>query len=163
MGRPAINTALNHTFDTSAAKGPAKDAYNADSLPAHWSTNVPEFEANLAIFDGLDTMCGNQAAYGALGSPAYTTLATVLAGDVLWVNTAGTTCQQYLGVELNLLGVANADCGGRTPSENVIDLTFNAVARTLTPGGPEPRSGDRRHQGTSIAPSSTFPYLASPH
>jgi hypothetical protein len=125
MGRPAINTALNHTFDPSctAANCPPKDAYNADSVPSHWTSYVPEFEGNLAIYDSLDTACGNQAGFGALGNPAYATLATVLAGDTLWVNTANSTCQQYLGVEFDVLGITNTDCGGRTPSENTIDLT----------------------------------------
>lgn len=166
MGRPAINTALDHVFDPNAAtKGAAKDAYNADSVPSHWSTYVPEFEANLAIYDGLDTTCGNQPGYGALGNPGYATLATVLSGDALWLNTANSTCQQYLGVELAVLGVTNTDCGGRTPSENVIDLTYNIVAGTVTPGTLPGNPGPVTNGITAPAspPSSTFPYLATPH
>ena len=118
MGRPAINTALNHTFDPACTSTtcPAKDAYNADNTPTHWATNVPQFEANLGIYDGLDTTCGNQAGFGALGNANYATLATVLAGDELWLNTAGTTCVQYLAVEFGALGITNTDCGGRTPN-----------------------------------------------
>ncbi|HEY8040066.1 MAG TPA: DUF4331 family protein [Polyangiaceae bacterium] len=165
MGRPAINTALNHTFDTTAAKGPAKDAYNADNSPANWKSYVPQFKANLAIYDGLDTTCGNQAAYGALTNPDYTTLASVLAGDALVVNTANSTCVQYLGVEFAVLGIANTDCGGRTPNENVIDLTFNAVAGTLTPGTLPGNPGPVTNGITAPASpaTTTFPYLAAPH
>ena len=81
MGRPAINTAANHTFDTNAAAtGSAKDAYNADSGQGTWpATYAAEFAKNLAIFDALDMGyacqngvcavttgfqgCGNQALY----------------------------------------------------------------------------------------------------
>jgi hypothetical protein len=60
MGRPAVNTALNHGFDVTAASEPAKKAYNEDSSRANWGTNVPEFMVNLAIVDVLDTgVCGN--------------------------------------------------------------------------------------------------------
>jgi hypothetical protein len=167
MGRPAINTALNHTFDPNATtKGAAKDAYNADKNQAGWpGAYVGQFKANLAIYDGLDTTCGNQAGYGALTNPDYTTLASVLANDVLWVNTANSTCKQYLGVEFAALGVANSDCGGRTPSENVIDLTFNAVAGTLTPATLPDNPGPVTNgiKAPASPPSATFPYLATPH
>jgi hypothetical protein len=158
MGRPAINTALNHLFDPNATtKGAAKDAYNADNSPANWASYIPQFKANMAILDGLDTVCGNQAAYGALGNPDYTTLASVLAADMLQVNTASTTCTTYLGVELNVLGVTNTDCGGRTPSENTIDETYSllaiGMASGVTNGITAPAS----------PPSTTFPYFATPH
>ena len=167
MGRPAINTALNHTFDpNTTTKNTAKDAYNADKTQSGWgAAYTGQFKANLAIYDGLDTTCGNQAGYGALTNPDYTTLATVLSNDVLWVNTANSTCKQYLGVEFAALGVTNTDCGGRTPSENVIDLTFNAVAGTLTPGTLPDNPGPVSNGITAPAspPSATFPYLATPH
>jgi hypothetical protein len=161
MGRPAINTALDHSFDpNTTTQGMAKDAYNADNMVSNWTTYVAEFKANLAIYDGLDTVCGNQAAYGALMLPDYTALATVLSQDALWVNTGSTTCQQYLGVELNALGISNTDCGGRTLTENVIDFTFNAVAGTYTANPPPVTNGITM---PASAPSSTFPYMASPH
>lgn len=60
MGRPAINTALNHGFDSTAAAGPAKDAYNQASDPTTWLAFVPQFMRNLAIIDALDSgVCGN--------------------------------------------------------------------------------------------------------
>src|SRR5262245_31090997 len=62
MARAAINTALTHGFDGTAAAATAKDAYNADSTPANWvgTTNVAEFMKNLGIIDALDTgFCGN--------------------------------------------------------------------------------------------------------
>jgi hypothetical protein len=63
MGRPAINTALNHAFDTStSAANTARDAYNADTNEATWvATYADEIKKNLGIFDALDAgICGNQ-------------------------------------------------------------------------------------------------------
>ncbi len=62
MGRPAINTALTHPFDSSAtAANAAKDAYNANMNEATWvATYGTEIRANLGIFDALDAgVCGN--------------------------------------------------------------------------------------------------------
>src|SRR5690242_12077132 len=64
MGRPAINTALNHTFDTnSMTKNAAKDTYNQDEGEGNWPTAYGgDFAASLAILDSLDATCGNQIA-----------------------------------------------------------------------------------------------------
>jgi hypothetical protein len=169
MGRPAINTALTGTFDPNCTKAtcPAKDAYNANSSAASWAGDYATgFAGYLAIYDSLDTVCGNQPGYATPASPAsYATLAGVLADDVLWLNTGNSTCQQYLGVELGVLGVTNTDCGGRTLAENTVDLTYNIVAGTLNPSGLPGNPGIATNGITAPAspPSATFPYLASPH
>jgi hypothetical protein len=163
MGRPAINTALNNEFNPNIAQaGLAKDAYNFESNPARWSTFIPTFEQSLAILDGLDGVCGNQLAFGALGAPGYTTLATLLAADTLWINTSSSTCSLYLAVEFNALGITNHDCGGRTLTYNVIDDTLNAVAGTLSTTNPP---GPLTNGVTMPAspPLATFPFLAAPH
>src|SRR5688572_15638834 len=60
MGRPAVNTALNHGFDKTAAEQPAKVAYNQETMKANWAGFIPEFMINLGIIDALDTgICGN--------------------------------------------------------------------------------------------------------
>lgn len=61
MGRPTVNTALNHVFDPTAAAGSAKTAYNQDESVGTWpQTWAPKFAPNLAILDALDTgVCGN--------------------------------------------------------------------------------------------------------
>jgi hypothetical protein len=186
MGRPAINTALNNTFDLS--EGPdggavtclaetnfcaAKDQYNTDNTPSDWNANwgMPFF-LSLAILDSLDNVCGNQAGYNAtLGGttyPAYTALSGLFAQDALWVNTGSTTCSVYLGVELNTLGVTNTDCGGRTLTENTLDVTYNLLAgtETISGGAPVlPVAGPATNGITApaTAPSATFPYFATPH
>jgi hypothetical protein len=189
MGRPAINTTLNHTFDptcvntTSAGPCAPKDAYNADSNPANWSVPpnpdggaVPgyftQFFGNLAIYDSLDGVCGNQAGFnytsGGTTYPAYTAFAVVLSQDALWLNTNASTCQGYLSVELSALGGAsNTDCGGRTPLYNTIDVTYNLLAGTYIPPGSDvgayPGPVTNGITAPSKAPSSTFPYFATPH
>jgi hypothetical protein len=87
MGRPAINTALNHAFDTNATtRTAAKDTYNADPSPSNWPTMyTPDFAKSLAVLDSLDkgllptttttgNACGNQVLYnnmpgGQVGTP----------------------------------------------------------------------------------------------
>ncbi len=156
FGRPAINTALNHAFDpVDATKGAAKDAYNQQSDPTTWTSNVKEISANLAILDSLDTNCGNQIL--AMKPPApgsYAALAGVLADDRVRVNTEGTTCSTYLAVEVNALGMTNTDCGGRKLDYDVIDASYTTLAGAAVTDGVPP---DADTKGT------TFPYLAKPH
>jgi hypothetical protein len=165
MGRPAINTALNHTFDPSAAAGMAKDAYNQDTAAAGWSAKyTAEQSKNLAIYDGLDRNCGNQfLASQDAGSQnsnvlKYGTLASVTADDRLWLNTAGTTCTTYLAVEGNATKtIPNTDCGGRGLAYDVIDVTYSVVAIGAVAGVSDGVSADTAKTG-----GTTFPFLAAP-
>jgi hypothetical protein len=153
MGRPAINTALNVTFETDmTVKNTAKDAYNA-ALPATWSSFIPEFEKNLAVFDALDRNCGNQLlADGAKTDlTRYAPLATALVDDELYVNTAVGVCTQYLAVELG----SKTDCGGRTPAEDVIETSYSALAAGTTTG-----VDDGVTKGDGVL-TTTFPFLSA--
>jgi hypothetical protein len=151
-GRPGINSLLDHVFDTNGAtRGTATDTYNADGVPAHWPTYAPALATSLAVYDGLDTKCGNQTLY--TPDAGYTPFAALLADDRLYLDTTQTTCAQYFAVELGV-----KDCGGRTLGENTIDATYNLLAgtypaNTLTNGVTTPAS----------APATAFPYLAAPH
>jgi len=192
MGRPAINTALNHAFDVNAsAKGSAKDAYNADAAAGTWPTTyVLEFAKNLALMDFLDSGisctagtcglatgsngCGNQAYYnqnaaggGSAGSSSYLALATVLADDQLYLDTSKTECKFPLAVEFGYISTAgNTTCGGRAPSYDVIDYTYTAVAIGLggftLDGNFTPAFGDNVGPHTDIS-DSAFPFLGTPH
>jgi hypothetical protein len=173
LGRPAINTALNHTFDPNAAtKGAAKDAYNQDTAQAGWAaTYAPQTGANLAILDGLDgppTLvlpnigCGNQllAQDAGVASPTnlqvYGPLAGVTADDRLWLNTAGATCTTYLAVEANATKIlVNTDCGGRGLAYDVIDVTYSVAAVGSVAGVTDGVSADATKTG-----GTTFPFLA---
>lgn len=131
MGRPGVNTALTAPFDlNSGTKGTVQDGYNAASTSAQWASMFqPRIAANLAILDSLDTVCGNQLLAGAAPNAGrYNTLAGVLSDDQLYINTSSGTCNTYLAVEANAVGIANTDCGGRTPLVDVIDRTYSVLA-----------------------------------
>ncbi len=183
LGRPAINTALNHTFDPSAtSKNAAKDAYNQNAAPATWQAMaVPEFMKNLAVLDALDSTpggtagdgCGNQISFngtlGGGGTPtalSYQLLATLLADDQLYVDTAKSACNLYLAVEIEAAGgPTHISCGGRAPSYDVIDFSYTALAKGaggfVQPGFvPNTDDGVLKHDD---AVDATFPFLGTPH
>ena len=163
MGRAGVNTALTDPFDTlepTYTEGAAKDAYNLVSSPSEWSTSFKSWiEGNLAILDGLDGVCGNQFIFGFMGSSAYSTLASGLVDDQLYLNTASGTCSTYLGVEANYVGaIPNHDCGGRTPLENTIDETYSLLAI----GAPSGVTNGITSSATASASLTTFPFLPPP-
>lgn len=61
LGRPAVNTVLNHGFDGTANAETAKKAYNEQSQKTDWLSlaNIGQFMGNLGIIDVLDTFCGS--------------------------------------------------------------------------------------------------------
>jgi hypothetical protein len=133
MGRAAINTALIGPFrdpGSGGARGEIQDTYNKAAIPGQWNDLFAhEIASNLAIYDGVDRNCGNQLLAGDTAAPGrYDALADVLADDQLYVNTASGTCQIYLGVEGNAVGITNGDCGGRTPLEDTIDVSYSVLA-----------------------------------
>jgi hypothetical protein len=166
MGRAGVNTALtNPFFRESVASEESQhemivDAYNAAHDPSQWVAMFSSLIApNLAILDGLDGVCGNQVLAGpAPVAGRYTALANILADDQLYVNTASGTCNQYLAVEASAIGIANTDCGGRTPLENTIDITYSLVAVGALTGVTNGITSDA--DGT--ASLTVFPFLDRP-
>lgn len=161
FGRPAINTALNNTFNADdAAKGMAKDNWNASADETMWGKNyAAEVGANLAIIDSLDANCGNQllADPAKMDATRYGTLAGVLADDRQWLNADGMACTTYLAVEANATGlIPNMDCGGRALNYDVIDISYSALAVGAVMGVDDGIPVPTHAQGK------TFPYLASP-
>jgi hypothetical protein len=166
MGRPAINTALNNVFNPDpTTQGTAKDNYNKDTDQANWSkTYGAETSKNLAIFDGLDEVCGNQfLANGDAGpnfenAKVYGGLGGVTADDRLWLDTNGATCNTYLAVEGQATGlIPNTDCGGRALKYDVIDITYSAVAVGTISGVTDGISADPVKTAATA-----FPFLANP-
>ena len=154
MGRAAVSTALIAFLEADeTAKGARKNAYNS-----------AEIRTGLAIYDSLDTVCGNSLlADAAMNDPSrYGTLATVLADDRLYVSSNSGTCTQYFGVELAAVGAIPAgDCGGRAPGTargyDVIDITYSAVSIGAAAGVGDGIDADSRtHSDTE------FPFLAAP-
>jgi hypothetical protein len=167
MGRPGINTAVTDPFDpTKATQDMNKEKYNADSNAAMWVTTwTGAFIKSLTVYDGLDTVCGNQAGYsfGKMNPmtpvDAYGTLGAALADDELYVDTTQMTCALYLGVELKTLGaMVPADCGGRTPTENVIDETYSLLVAGAPAGITNGVTKD-----ADTGPGATFPFLGAPN
>ncbi|HSG87981.1 MAG TPA: hypothetical protein VLA56_02135 [Pseudomonadales bacterium] len=159
MGRSAIATALISPLADDEARGMDRDAYNA-AAAADWAGFTDNLRANLAIYDGLDTMCGNQvlADAAAAGPERYDTLAGALIDDRLYLNADAGACVQYLGVELDATGlVANTDCGGRTPLYDTIDVSYTALSNDLTIP-----VGDGVDMDNFAHSLEVFPFLATP-
>jgi hypothetical protein len=168
MGRPAINTALNNFFADDTPRGAAEDAWNANTAAADWVTDHKEdVRGGLAAMDSLDTDltnggCGTQVGYDALSNTDdYNSLATILTND--WLVVKGNAmggCSTYLGVEANFLGTTNDDCGGRTPTYDVIETTYSAISGVGLSGFDD---GITLPAKTSTAFAAGFPYLAAPN
>lgn len=187
MGRPAVAAALIELRD--GDPGPGRDAYNAASDPATWATTPAagrtirdEIAANLAIFDVLDQGstipgtpgCGNQLHFNGNpsggGTPAatsYHTLAGILSDDMLYVDTAKTTCDAYLALEIEVASgstIMHSQCGGRTPKLDVIDVTYSAlvagIAGFTPPPALQPNIKDNVDAHADF--TDTFPYFGPP-
>lgn len=171
MGRPAVNTALVSTFASSDDRGVSEDDYNAtpNSDRSRFSDTMA---GQLAIHDALAGTCGdnpltnrattNPADGLATGAGRYGLLASVFADDRLYVNgnsggaEAG-QCNVYLAAELGVIGVTGfeADCGGRTPTEDVIQTSYSALAAGSTTGVNDGISSDNVTHSLTV-----FPFLA---
>jgi hypothetical protein len=183
VGRPAINTALTDPYnllvvppDGGITEDTAKNTYNsaAGGIP-QWTAPdgggfIPWIAQNLAIADSLDGICGNQAFAGLpdSGVTAYGTLATVLADDELYIDTTQTTCS-FLGAELEQTGLATNNCGGRQPTEDVIDIEYNILAvgfaglPTADAGFAIVNGAESKQACSNPANDDTAPYLGAPN
>ncbi|MES1209541.1 MAG: DUF4331 family protein [Pseudomonadota bacterium] len=160
IGRPAINTAITDPFDANATThGMKQDMYNA-ATPSTAMSFEAAFESNLAILDSLDMNCGNQFAADKTKTDAtrYKPLADVLLDDQLYVDTSSGTCSVYLGVEANATKIIpNTDCGGRTLTADVVDVSYSVLATGMISGVTDGVPMDDK------TPAATFPYLAAPN
>ena len=137
MGRAGVNTALTDPFYTDkTAHGVKQDAYN-QAPQSMWPTFADQFATALGVFDGLDGICGNQPLAatsagdgGAAGE--YGALAGILANDQLLLDTTVASCdptKNYLAVEVGvILSSPPTSCGGRTPLDDAIDVTYAALS-----------------------------------
>jgi len=141
---------------------------------------------NLAILDALDGVCGNQAFCAApdAGAAQYAELTGVLVDDQLYVDTTtylgdptSAGCG-FLGAELESVGIVpttnnqgfGSTCGGRMPTEDVIDVEYNALAVGLG-GLPHGDAGFAISNGVQAKGGpvanqpndTTVPYLGAPN
>jgi len=177
MGRPGVNTALTDPFWDTKGDGTGLEAHHAkqdtynQADPSMWASFAPTIKKSIAVYDSLDQdlvaagtqSCGNQLAYGALGMADYTLLSVVLADDELYVNSNNGTCAAYLGVEAATLGSANSDCGGRTPTENTIDVTYAALASAAVLAAGPPNLNGVAADTDGSPGQDAFPFLGAPN
>jgi hypothetical protein len=158
MGRALTGNALLGLFDTQDASDALKSQYNQAPRDA-WGSFAANLGASLAIYDGLDGVCGNQwlAVQNAGPATRYESLAHLLADDRLWVDSTARHCKQYLAAEFNHVGATNHDCGGRTLNYDAVDVFRSLLVRGRISGIEDGvAQDDRRHS------DATFPFLASP-
>ena len=157
VGRPLTGNALLGTFAEPDIAGQLREAYNRADPPG-WAVFAIEIGRNLAVYDGFDGIAGNQwLADKSMESPErYTRLAQLLADDRLSIDSHRTSCH-YLAVERTTFGEPNADCGGRTPGEDV-----NGVFRSLLIRGTSDTSDDGVDHDDRTPSSTDFPFLAAP-
>ena len=156
MGRAAITSALISPLAEASARGAARDSYN-QAAPESWINFADDLRSSLAVYDSLDGQCGNQflADVGVVDGSRYDAFTGALIDDRLYINAASGSCGQYFAVELNATGVVtNADCGGRTPSYDTIDVSYTALSNDLSvPVGDGVEMDDAAHEDT------LFPFL----
>ena len=160
--RPLIKTALvGGPLVPDADSNRRKEAYNRVSRNG-WEQFSRYIEQTLALYDGFDGRCGNQwlADTQAPSSRRYAKLGRILADDRIWVNTASSSCTQFLAVELAAVGSAGAqggECGGRTPTYDASN-----IFRSLLTNGTTSGFDDGLHQDEIVPSTSEFPFLAAP-
>jgi hypothetical protein len=160
MGRPLTGNALLGTLASANVSDKLKEEYNR-ATPTAAARFAPEMEKTLGLYDGFDGKCGNQVLAGKVaGADRYRQLATLLADDRLWVNSASKVCTQFFAVELAQLtgqrALAN-DCGGRTPTYSAAN-----VYRSLLANGESAGIDDGLTRDAHDHSSSAFPFLAAP-
>ena len=160
MGRPLTGNALLGTLAPAVVSDKLKEDYN-HATPATAARFVPEMEKTLGLYDGFDGKCGNQLLAGKVASAGrYRQLATLLADDRLWVNSASKVCTHFFAVELaELTGqreLAN-DCGGRSPTYSAANIYRSLLANGKPVGIDDGLTRDEHDHS-----SSAFPFLAAP-
>lgn len=159
MGRALTGNALLATVGEEDIANLLKEAYNRAD-PAGWPGFATEIGRNLALYDSFDGVAGNQWLADAQDATPgrYKRLAELLADDRLWVDSRQTRCLHYLAVERSALGAPPlADCGGRTPLQNV-----NAVFRSLLIRGTPDVADDGVTQDDHEHSTTAFPFLSAP-
>jgi hypothetical protein len=159
--RPLTGNALLGTLASDEVSDQLKEDYNA-ATPATSGRFVAEIQKDLGLYDAFDGQCGNQllAKPKAAPSKRYLALATLLADDRLWVNSASTVCTQLVAVELAALAGQKSlknDCGGRTPNYNAVNVYRSLLVNGTNVGVDDGvKHDDHEHSAT------VFPFLAAP-
>ena len=160
MGRPLTGNALLAPLAADTVSDALKERYNTGPR-GEWARLVPEIQKTLGLYDGFDGVCGNQWLADAAAPPAsrYRRLAELLADDRLWIDTAARRCERFMAVELAALGdgETHADCGGRSPTHDAVDV-YRSLLATGTPRGVD----DGVDRDERVHSDTAFPFLAAP-
>jgi Domain of unknown function (DUF4331) len=161
VGRPLTKNALLGLFAPDEVGDKLKEEWNI-AIPATSARFIPAIEKGLALYDGFDGKCGNQllAKPNAVPSIRYRALATLLADDRLWVNSASSVCTQLMAVELSHLTHRSSwksDCGGRTPNYNASNVWRSLLVNGTTVGFDDGLDHDDHEHSATV-----FPFLAPP-
>jgi hypothetical protein len=160
MGRPLTGNALLGTLAADKVSEKLKEDYNR-ATPTSAARFIPEIEKTLALYDAFDGKCGNQLLASKQASAGrYRDLATLLADDRLWVNSASGVCTQLFAVELAELvdqGARRSDCGGRSPTYSAANAYRSFLANGTSTGIADGLSRDARDHSAAA-----FPFLAAP-
>ncbi|HEY2593918.1 MAG TPA: hypothetical protein VGK33_08460, partial [Chloroflexota bacterium] len=161
VGRPLTANALLGLFAADEVGDALKERYNT-LTPATSAEFVPEMKRTLALYDGFDGQCGNQLFANPRDQTPmrYQALATLLADDRLWINSASSVCTQLFAVELATLAGQSAlaaDCGGRTPLYDAANVWRSLLVHGTTSGVTDGLNRDEREHSATV-----FPFLAAP-
>jgi hypothetical protein len=161
VGRPLTKNSLLGLFAPDDVGDQLKEDWNA-ATPATSARFIPDIQKGLALYDAFDGQCGNQllAEPKAAPSKRYLALATLLADDRLWVNSASTVCTQLMAVELAALASHKSltnDCGGRSPNYRAAN-----VWRSLLVDGTNASVDDGVEHDDHEHSATVFPFLAAP-
>jgi hypothetical protein len=160
--RPLIKNALvGGPVDPDALRYRRREAYNR-AQRIGWTQFAGDIERNLGLYDGFDGKCGNQWLADMKADPRlrYRKLATLLADDRVWINSASATCTQFLAVEFAALttpGDLAGDCGGRTPNYDASNIFRSLLIDGTSTGGIDGLTRDEKTHSTI-----DFPFLAAP-
>jgi hypothetical protein len=160
-GRPLTGNALLAPLAPDEVSDQLKEKYN-EATPATAASFIPEIEKSLGLYDGYDGKCGNQllADKSVIPAKRYKALATLLADDRLWVNSASSACTQLFAVEIASTRREKRyqdDCGGRTPNYDAVNVYRSLLATGTTTG-----VDDGVHHDGLEHSASVFPFLAAP-
>jgi hypothetical protein len=162
QGRPLTGNALLGPLADEDVSYKLKEEYNA-ATPATSARFIQEIQKSLGLYDSFDGQCGNQLLVDRQADPSmrYRPLATLLADDRLWVNSASGVCTQLFAVELASLAGRRElinDCGGRSPNYDAVN-----IYRSLLADASQNSVDDGVHRDERVHSATVFPFLAAPY
>jgi hypothetical protein len=186
-GRAMVKRALIGAFADEATRAATRDAYDRAPDPAGWKaaplsasvTVGDELATNLAVFDAIDkglmvpnqtlAGCGNALRYARPpGTQSYQGAVEIFADDQLYIDTSKALCGAYLALEIELASAGtfvHTTCGGRTPGDDVVDVTYSVLASGVDALDPANQLAGRIRDAVSPHGdiTDTFPFLGPPH